>query len=270
MSFQQQPPRRRSGGGAIALLILVLGGVFIYFLYTDEITGAIATTGVEGVISGFEDLLPLSLANASVDGDTICDLDLSIPTTVNNRSFFGTTSGDVISQGEGMPKQSQMVIADFLNEPQWYYIGLPEMEPPTFEWKNCYIEGEGGIASLIPIFNGQIASEKLSLLSISESTREFATLDPSAASLGPFTESTSISLAISGKNSDGLFMIDKNNKGNFARSVQVNDGIAYPITDILRFTVENTKLDDYKISVISVKPINEMIIGEPYVFDITG
>jgi len=273
MSFEQRP-RRKSGAGAALALVLIIGLIF-YIFYTDEIQSTIATAqaGSEAnkLIKGFTDLLSLSLANVSVDGDTICDLDLSIPTMVSNRAFFGTSAGDVISIGEDtMIKQPQIVIADFLNEPQWYYIGTENQNPPFFEWQNCYTEGTASFVSLIPIFSADLASEKLSLLSFDDRTREFTSLDPNAANLGPFTESTKITLAISGKNADGLFLIDKFNNANFARSVVVPDGLAYPISDDLRFTIENVKLDDYEISVVSVKPINEMVIREPFVFDITG
>jgi hypothetical protein len=264
---------RSKKGGGIAILLVVMLGLGLYILYTDEIQatveGAQTASDVSNVIKGFTDLIPLSLANVRADGDMVCDLDLSIPTTVNNRAFFGTSSGDVISQGE--IKLPPNTISEFLNEPQWYYIGEQAgVANPFFEWKNCYIEGEGGIVSFIPIFNGQLAEEKLSLLSFGEPTREFVSLEPSAASLGPFTESTEVSLSISGKNNEGLFLVDKNDKGNFARVVSVSDGIAYPITSTLRFSIENVKLDDYEISVISVKPINEMVIGNPFTFNITS
>jgi len=272
MSFDQPRPRRRGAGLALGLLIIF--GLGFYILYTDEIQSTISTAqagaDASNLIQGFTDLLPLSLASVAVDGDTICDLDLHIPTMVSNRAFFGTSAGDVISLGDTMIKQPQLVIAGFLNEPQWYYIGTENQNPPTFEWKNCFTQGTASFASLIPIFSGELASEKLSLLSFDTGTREFTSLDPTAANLGPFTESTKITLAISGKNADGLFLIDKFNKANFARSVVVPDGIAYPITDSLRFTIENVKLDDYEISVVSGKPINEMVIREPYLFSITG
>jgi len=265
--------RSRKGGG-IAVLFLVMIVLGVYILYTDEISSTVSgiqtASDIDKTIKGFTDLLPLSLASVAVDGDMICDLDLSIPTLVSNRAFFGTSDADVISSGGDTIRQPQSVIANFLNEPQWYYIGTEDVGSPTFEWKNCYIEGEPSIASLIPIFSGQLASEKLSLLSFSERTREFSSLDPSAAALGPTTEATSISLSISGKNGNGLFLVDKFNKANFARSVVVPDGLPYPIADSLRFTMENVKLDNYEISVLSVKPINEMIIGKPYVFDITS
>ncbi len=272
MSYQE-PSRGKGAGLGILLLIVVV--MVVYVLYTDEIqsTITVAQAGNEAsnLIQGFTDLLPLSLANTSVDGDTICDLDLTIPTMVSNRAFFGSSAGDVISLGEDTTiKLPQIVIAEFLNEPQWYYIGTENQNPPFFEWQNCYTEGTASIASLIPIFSGELASEKLSLLSFDDRTREFASLDPSVAKLGPFNESTKITLAISGKNGDGLFLIDKFNKANFARSVVVPDGVAYPITDNLRFTIENVKLDDYEISVVSGKPINEMVIREPYLFNITG
>lgn len=265
--------RARNGGSGILLLIFLV--LFIYVIFTDEIQGTVDTVqagaDASNLIKGFTDLLPLSLANTSVDGDTICDLDLSIPTMVSNRAFFGTSAGDVISLGEDTTiKLPQIVIAEFLNEPQWYYIGTENQNPPFFEWQNCYTEGTASLASLIPIFSADLASEKLSLLSFDDGTREFTSLDPNAANLGPFTESTQITLAISGKNADGLFLIDKFNKANFARSVVVPDGLAYPISDDIRFTIENVKLDDYKISVVSVKPINEMVIREPFVFNITG
>ncbi len=263
MSFQDQP--RRGKGAGLGILLLIVVGMVVYVLYTDEITatveGAQTASDVSNVIKGFTDLIPLSLANVRADGDMVCDLDLTIPTTVNNRAFFGTSSGDVISEGEiRLPPNT---IREFLNEPQWYYIGQAGagVANPFFEWKNCYIEGEGGIVSFIPIFNGQLAEEKLSLLSFGE---------PSAASLGPFTESTQVSLSIFGKNNQDLFLVDKNDKGNFARVVSVSDGIAYPITSNLRFSIENVKLDDYEISVISVKPINEMVIGNPFTFNITS
>ena len=272
MSFKE--PRRRGKGAGLGLLLLIVFGMGIYILYTDEITGTVeavqTASDIDKTIKGFTDLLPLSLASVAVDGDMICDLDLSIPTLVSNRAFFGTTDADVISFGGDTIRQPQSVIANFLNEPQWYYIGTEDISSPTFEWKNCYIQGEPSIASLIPIFSGQLASEKLSLLSFGDRTREFSSLDPSAAALGPTTEATSISLSISGKNEDGLFLVDKFNKANFARSVEVPDGLPYPISDSLRFTIENVKLDNYEISVVSVKPINEMIIGKPYVFDITS
>jgi len=257
--------RARNGGSGVLILIFLV--LIVYVMFTDEIQGTVdvatTTIDVRNTIKGFTDLLPLSLANVSVDGDTICDLDLSIPTMVSNRAFFGTSAGDVISIGEDTTiKLPQIVIADFLNEPQWYYIGTENQNPPFFEWQNCFTEGTASFASLIPIFSGQLASEKLSLLSFENG--------PSGAILGPFTESTKITLAISGKNPDGLFLIDKFNKANFARSVVVPDGLAYPISDELRFTIENVKLDDYEISVVSVKPINEMVIREPFVFNITG
>ena len=264
MSYQE-PSRGKGAGLGILLLIVVV--MVVYVLYTDEIqsTITVAQAGNEAsnLIQGFTDLLPLSLANTSVDGDTICDLDLTIPTMVSNRAFFGSSAGDVISLGEDTTiKLPQIVIAEFLNEPQWYYIGTENQNPPFFEWQNCYTEGTPSIASLIPIFSGQLASEKLSLLSFDGG--------PSGANLGAFTESTKITLAISGKNPDGLFLIDKGILMNFARSVVVPDGVAYPITDNLRFTIENVKLDDYEISVVSGKPINEMVIREPYLFNITG
>lgn len=257
--------RSRKGGG-IAVLFLIMLVLGVYILYTDEITatveGAQTASDVSNVIKGFTDLIPLSLANVRADGDMVCDLDLTIPTTVNNRAFFGTSSGDVISQ-DGEIRLPANTISEFLNEPQWYYIGEQAgVANPFFEWKNCYIEGEGGIVSFIPIFNGQLAEEKLSLLSFAQPT--------SAASLGPFTESTQVSLSIFGKNNQGLFLVDKNDKGNFARVVSVSDGIAYPITSNLRFSIENVKLEDYEISVISVKPINEMVIGNPFTFKITS
>ena len=274
MSFEVRPKPKRKGVG-IGLLLLIVVGMTVYILYTDEVTGTIdsiqTASDIDKTIKGFTDLLPLSLASVAVDGDTICDLDLSIPTMVSNRAFFGTSAGDVISIGEDTTiKLPQLVIAEFLNEPQWYYIGTENQNPPFFEWKNCFTQGTASFASLIPIFSADLASEKLSLLSFDTGTREFTSLDPNAANLGPFTESTQITLAISGKNSEGLFLVDKFNKANFARSVVVPDGLAYPISDDLRFTIENVKLDDYEISVVSVKPINEMVIREPFVFNITG
>lgn len=259
MSFQE--PRRRNRGAGLGILILIVFGLGFYILYTDEIQGTIDAAQSVNAIKGFTDLLPLNLANISVDGDIICDLDLQIPTMVSNRAFFGSTNADVISD-------AKIPFAEFLDEPQWYYIGNENQNMPTFEWLNCYEEGKLSLSSVIPLFSGQLASEKLSLLSFDDGTRQFTSLDPSAAGLGPLTESTKITLSISGKNPDGLFLVDKFNKANFVRSVNVPDGLAYPIADNIRFTIENVKLDDYKISVISVKPINEMVIGEPFTFNI--
>jgi len=221
MSFEVKPKPKRKGAG-IGLLLLIVVGMAIYILYTDEVTGTIeavqTASDIDKTIKGFTDLLPLSLASVAVDGDTICDLDLSIPTMVSNRAFFGTSAGDVISLGEDTTiKLPQVVIAEFLNEPQWYYIGTENQNPPFFEWQNCYTQGTASFASLIPIFSGQLASEKLSLLSFDNGG--------TSGILGPFTESTQITLAISGKNSEGLFLIDKFNKANFARSVVVPDGL---------------------------------------------
>jgi len=265
--------RARNGGSAGILLIIFLGLIF-YAFYTDEIESTVSTaqtvSEVGSVIQGFKDLLPLSLANSPIEGDTICDLDLLIPTMVNNRALFGSSNADVISDEQG----KLMQIANFLNEPQWYYIGIESISPPTIEWKNCYIEGSPSFASLIPLFNGQIASEKISGF-LGEEPEKLSAIDPnvvnpSPVALGPFTTDTSITLSISGETPDGLILVDKFNRGNFIRTVQVQDGINYPIIDSLRFTIENTKLGDYEISVVSGKPINEKLIGEPYVFNISG
>jgi len=265
--------RGRKGGSAGILLIVFLGLIF-YAFYTDEIESTVSTaqtvSEVGNVIQGFKDLLPLSLANSPIEGDTICDLDLLIPTMVSNRALFGSTNADVISDEQG----KLMQIANFLNEPQWYYIGIETMDSPTLEWKNCYTQGSLSFASLIPLFNGQIASEKISSLFGVEPEQLSAidpiVVNPSPVALGSFTQDTSITLSISGVTSDGLILIDKFNRGNFIRTVQVQDGINYPIIDSLRFTIENTKLDNYEISVVSGKPINEKLIGEPYVFSISG
>jgi len=272
MSFQEN---HRSRNGASGLLLLIVIGLVFYALYTDEIESTISTaqtaSEVGNVIQGFTDLLPLSLGNTAVEGDTICDLDLLIPTMVSNRALFGSTNADVISDEQG----KLMQIANFLNEPQWYYIGIESISPPTLEWKNCYIEGSPSFTELIPLFNGQIASEKTSILFGGGEPESLSAIDPivvnpSPVALGPFTTDTSITLSISGETSDGLILIDKFNRGNFIRTVQVTDGINYPILDSLRFTIENTKLGDYEISVVSAKPINEKLIGEPYVFRISG
>jgi len=274
MSFQENNNRRRNGGATGILLLLAIGLIF-YVMYTDEIQGTVqavqTVNEAQNVIKGFTDLLPLSLANVAVEGDIICDLDLQIPILLSNRAFFGSTMGDVITNELGT-KLPANEISEFLDKPEFLYIQIENVPNPTFEWKNCFNEGQPGIAALIPIFNSQLASEKLSLLSFSENTRSInpISVDSPDLPLPSFTQSSDISVAISGKDNRGLFLIDKFNKAVFLRTIVIPDGLTYPVLETLRFTIENTKADDYDISLTSRNPINENRIGDPVAIRICG
>lgn len=275
MSFEQQQPRKTGTGLGVGVILFFIMGFIIFSVYTDEVNETISDiqTGAEiaSTIKGFTDLLPLSLANVAVEGDVICDLDLQIPILLSNRAFFGSTMADVITDELGT-KLPANEIAEFLDKPEFLYIQIENVPNPTFEWKNCFNEGQPGIASLIPIFNSQLASEKLSLLSFSENTRTInpISVDSPDLPLPSFTESSDISVAISGKDDRGLFLIDKYNKAVFLRTVVVQDGLTYPVLETLRFTIENTKADNYNISLTSRNPINENRIGDPVTIRICG
>lgn len=275
MSFQPQPPRKTGTGLGVGVVLFFVIGIFLYSLYTDEVNETITNiqTGAEiaDTIKGFTDLIPLSLANVAVEGDIICDLDLQIPIMLSNRAFFGSTMADVITDelGSKLPANE---ISEFLDTPEYLYIQIENVPNPTFEWKNCFNEGSSSIASLIPIFNSQLASEKLSLLSFSETARSInpISVDSPDLPLPSFTVSSDISVAISGKDDRGLFLIDKYNKAVFLRTITIPDGLTYPVLDTLRFTIENTKVDDYNISLTSRIPINENRIGDPVDIKICG
>jgi hypothetical protein len=265
---------RGRNAGATGILLLIVVGMIFYVLYTDEIQGTISATQttaqVGGVIKGFTDLLPLSLANVPSEGEIICDLDLHIPTLLSNRAFFGTPKSDVISDDMGNKLSD---IGDFLDVPEWLYIQTDNIAPPNWEWKNCYNEGRGSFSSLtpfIPLFNGQLAAEKLDILSLADRNREIPQ-DPRVASQLPFvTDASFLNMKISAKNDEDLFLIDKFNNAVFQRIIYVKDNLEYPVLQDVRFTIENTKLDDYNISITAKKPINEIRIGDPYVLRLCG
>jgi len=266
------PPPRKSQGAGIAvgiLLVIILGA---YILYTDELSSTLSSVksgyDISTTIQGLSKILPLSLADVAIQGEQICDLDLQIPTMLSNRAFFGTTMATVISDelGKKLPN-----IPQFLNQPEWLYIQTDEIPSPTVEWKNCYVLGtREPLTAFMSLFNGQLASEKLSLLSFGDKSKQIP-LDPLLASQPPQTTfGSSIPLTITGKDNSGLYMIDKYHNAVFKRTVAIKDDLTYPVADTVRFTIENVKADNYKIEISSFLPINEKRIGEPFILQICG
>lgn len=271
MSYPYPPSPKKSTGGGIAVLLVVALLMGVYILYTDEISSTVqnvqTANQVGGTIKGITDLIPLSLANVADEGEIICDLDLQIPTALGNTASLGTPISKIISDemGKKLPN-----IARFLNQPEYLYIQIEGVPSPTAEWKNCYEQGKGGITEYLPLLNGQLASEKLSLLSFGEKSKEIP-LDPSMASQPPQTTFNSvIELSIFGKNDEGQFLVDKYGNGGFQRTVKIKNDLNYAVLDSVRFTIENVKADDYDISISSFLPINEKKVGEPHIIKICG
>jgi len=257
---------------AVIVVLIFAAGIGYLALYTDQL----------GPISQFlqssidiEGILPLSIANTVMRGDLVCDLDVRIPTLVNNKALFGTPMVDIITDEEGN-KLSGERISGFLDDNEYLYISTESMASITYEWKNCFNEGTGSINSLIPLFNGQIASERIAALTLQDpNVRTPDVIEPLVASgiqTKTVTRGTVVTLSILGTSLDnGLRLVDKNEIGIWTRNMVYDDGIAYPVSATLRYTIENVRVDDYEISANSQsKPINEMRMTEDYIFRICG
>ena len=258
------------------LVIVLLIGVFTYLaLYTDQL-GPISTYFHDvGTIGAISALIPLSIANTAMKGDLVCDLDVRIPTLINNDALFGTSMVDIITDENGR-KLSGDKITGFLSSNEYLYISNENMPSITYSWQNCFNEGSNSLAALIPLFNGQIASERIATLSFQDPTVTTPQLTQPLIATGsqikPFTIGTILILKIEGTSiNNDLRLIDKNGFGEWTRSLVYDDGLAYPVFATLRYTIENVKVDDYQISVSSAeKPINEMRLTEDYNFNICG
>ncbi len=258
------------------LIVVLLIGVFAYLaLYTDQlgpITTLFSDVGIAGIVPEF---LPLSLANTAMKEDLVCDLDVRIPTLINNDALFGTSMVDIITDENGR-KLSGDKITGFLSSNEYLYISTENMPTITYSWQNCFNEGSNSLAALIPLFNGQIASERIAALSFQDPTVTTPQLTqpliPTGSQVKPFTIGTILILKIQGTSlTNDLRLIDKNGFGEWIRSLVYDDGLAYPVSATLRYTIENVKVDDYQISVNSAeKPINEMRLTEDYNFNICG
>lgn len=266
------PPQRKSQGAGIAIGLLLIVIMGAYILYTNEIDATLSSAKVgydiSTTIQGLSKVLPLSLANVAIQGEQICDLDLQIPAMLSNRAFFGTTMASVITDETGKKIRD---IPEFLDQPEWLYVQIEGIPSPTVEWRNCYELGtREPLTAFLPLFNGQLAAEKLSLLSFGSKTKQIP-LDPALASQPPkITFDSSIPLTIVGKDNSGLYMVDKYHNAVFKRTVTIKDDLTYPVTDTVRFTIENVKVDNYKIEISSFLPINEKRIGEPFILQICG
>ena len=259
----------------VFFLVTLIAGFLYLAIYTDQlgpVSEYFADVGTFGAISA---LIPLSLANNPANGDLVCDLDIKIPTLLNNEALFGTPFIDIITDENGN-KLSGERLSGFLNDNEYLYIGSQGMDQITYEWKNCFNEGSISINSIIPLFNGQIASERISVLSFMDPSLIPPTTNNPLVATGSVTksqtQSTILTLALQGMTLENdLRLVDKNNFGVWIRNMGYEDGLNYHVTASLRYTIENAKVSDYQITLMSdSKPINEMRMSENYEFKICG
>lgn len=254
----------------IIVFILGMAGFSYLTLYTDQL-GQITQI----FESKLTEPIPLSLANSIMNGDLVCDLTINIPTLINNDALFETPRINIITDEEGIRLSGER-ITGFLDENEYLYISTENMDKITFQWSNCFNEGAKSLTPFIPLFNGQIASERISALSFQDASLTKPTTNQPLVATGvtvkQFTQGTKLILSITGTSLDNnLRLVDKNGFGEWVRIMDYDDGLNYPVTATLKYTIENVRVDDYQMSVgAKTKPINEMRMREVYNFNLCG
>jgi len=272
-----------SGIASLAVLMIVV--IIGYSFFTDELSGFFDNLSEQKAES--EGINIQTAGNQPMRGELVCDLEIRIPVELDSSPRGLTTFAKIIENPITLGAGLVTGLAEFIDQQLYAFANNPTSGFASWQWRNCYTEGELSAASFLSLFNMQIFTERLSQLGLIDEGTPPTQFTPEMLTLFDRSEIDDLQLALFEEKTNGAKMVtfvegfsltnqnklllDKNDNFVFQRTLRFADGLQYPVADTAVFSIEDVKVDDYEIEFsVKAQPLNGKPLGIPTTFSLCG